>query len=143
MSLEDKNAGGQQFMENGDNHKGLNKYACASVLAANIVSAIFGYVVGVMTGALIFIKEDLQISDLQVQLLAGTLHLCALPGSMVAGRASDYIGRRYTIILASITFLLGTTLMGYGPSAVVAWWLHWVVVAPPEWEQSENQGRST
>ncbi|KAG4403732.1 hypothetical protein GLYMA_01G176500v4 [Glycine max] len=27
--------------------------------------------------------------------------------------------------------------------AVVAWWLHWVVVAPPEWEQSENQGRST
>ncbi|KHN36135.1 hypothetical protein glysoja_003258 [Glycine soja] len=43
MSLEDKNAGGQQFMENGDNHKGLNKYACASVLAANIVSAIFGY----------------------------------------------------------------------------------------------------
>ncbi|KAG5089487.1 hypothetical protein AAZX31_01G161600 [Glycine max] len=119
MSLEDKNAGGQQFMENGDNHKGLNKYACASVLAANIVSAIFGYVVGVMTGALIFIKEDLQISDLQVQLLAGTLHLCALPGSMVAGRASDYIGRRYTIILASITFLLGTTLMGYGPSYLI------------------------
>jgi len=72
-----------------------------------------------MTGALIFIKEDLQISDLQVQLLAGTLHLCALPGSMVAGRASDYIGRRYTIILASITFLLGTTLMGYGPSYLI------------------------
>ncbi|XP_029127792.1 probable polyol transporter 3 isoform X2 [Cajanus cajan] len=69
-----------------------------------------------MTGAVIFIKEDLQINDLQIQFLVGMLHLCMLPGCMVAGRTSDYIGRRYTIILAFITFLLGSILMGYGPS---------------------------
>ncbi|RDX87228.1 putative polyol transporter 3, partial [Mucuna pruriens] len=69
-----------------------------------------------MSGALIFIQEDLEISDLQIQLLVGVSHLCGLPGSMVAGRTSDYIGRRYTITLASIAFLLGSVLMGYGPS---------------------------
>ncbi|KAL2348493.1 hypothetical protein Fmac_002493 [Flemingia macrophylla] len=72
-----------------------------------------------MAGALLFIKEELQISDLQVQLLAGILNVCALPACMVAGRTSDYIGRRYTIILASVIFLLGSLLMGYGPSYLI------------------------
>lgn len=65
---------------------------------------------------MIFIKEDLKINDTQVEVLAGILNLCALVGSIAAGRTSDYIGRRYTIILASIIFLLGAVLMGYGPS---------------------------
>ncbi|XP_061342312.1 probable polyol transporter 6 [Gastrolobium bilobum] len=95
---------------------GLNKYACVCVMTATIISAIFGYVTGVMAGALLFIKEDLGISDVQVQLLAGILNVFALPGCMAAGRTSDYLGRRYTIILASIIFLLGSILMGYGPS---------------------------
>ncbi|XP_061341730.1 probable polyol transporter 6 [Gastrolobium bilobum] len=102
--------------ENGVSHRGLNKYSCACVMAASITSVIFGYVTGVMTGALLFIKEDLRISDIQVQLLAGILHACALPGCMVAGRTSDYFGRRKTIIVASIIFILGSILMGYGPS---------------------------
>lgn len=61
-----------------------------------------------------FIKEDLKINDTQVEVLAGILNLCALLGSLAAGRTSDYIGRRYTIVLASIIFLLGPVLMGYG-----------------------------
>lgn len=104
-------------MENtcGDvNH--LNKHACACVLAATIISAIFGYVTTVMAGALLFIKEELEISDMQVQLLAGILNACALPACMIAGRLSDYIGRRYTIMLSSIFFFLGSILMGYGSS---------------------------
>ncbi|KMT09054.1 hypothetical protein BVRB_6g137580 [Beta vulgaris subsp. vulgaris] len=66
-----------------------------------------------MSGAMIFIKEDLKINDTQIEVLAGILNLCALIGSLTAGRTSDYIGRRYTIVLASILFLLGSILMGY------------------------------
>ena len=46
-------------------------------------------------------------------------NLCALVGSIVAGRISDYIGRRYTIFLASILFMLGAILMGYSPSFTI------------------------
>ncbi|KAL2925902.1 putative polyol transporter 3 [Bienertia sinuspersici] len=66
-----------------------------------------------MSGALIFIKEDLKINDTQIAVLAGILNICALVGALTAGRTSDYMGRRYTIILASILFLLGSILMGY------------------------------
>lgn len=72
-----------------------------------------------MSGAMIFIKEDLLINDIQVQVLAGILNICALFGSLIAGRTSDHIGRRYTIILASIIFLLGSVFMGYAPNYAV------------------------
>ncbi|KAA8547337.1 hypothetical protein F0562_003799 [Nyssa sinensis] len=103
---------------NGDPTR-INKYACACAIVASMISIIFGYDTGVMSGAMIFIKEDLKINDTQVEILAGILNLCALVGSLCAGRASDYIGRRYTIVLASILFMLGSVLMGYGPNYAV------------------------
>lgn len=72
-----------------------------------------------MSGAMLFIKEDLKINDVQIEVLAGILNICALVGSLGAGRTSDQIGRRYTIVLASIIFLVGSVLMGYGPTYAV------------------------
>lgn len=69
-----------------------------------------------MSGAMIFIEEDLKINDIQVSVLAAILNLCALVGSLIAGRLSDYIGRRYTIVAAAIVFLVGSVLMGYSPN---------------------------
>lgn len=58
-----------------------------------------------MSGVLIFIKEDLKITELQVEALGRIINFCALIGALSAGRTSDYIGRRYTICLASVIFL--------------------------------------
>nr|XP_019702653.1 probable polyol transporter 6 [Elaeis guineensis] len=69
-----------------------------------------------MSGAMLFIKEDLKITDGAVEVLAGILNVCALVGSLTAGRASDWIGRRYTIVLSSFIFFLGSLLMGLAPS---------------------------
>ncbi|PKA53618.1 putative polyol transporter 6 [Apostasia shenzhenica] len=68
-----------------------------------------------MSGAMLFIKEDLKISEVQVEFLAGVLNFCALAGSLTAGRISDSIGRRYTIVVASVIFLIGSLLMGFAP----------------------------
>ncbi|KAI9088959.1 hypothetical protein K1719_029238 [Acacia pycnantha] len=100
----------------GEDESSFNKYACACAIVASMISIIFGYDTGVMSGAMIFIKEDLKINDTQVEVLAGILNLCALVGTLTAGRTSDYIGRRYSIVLASILFFLGSILMGYGPN---------------------------
>ncbi|KAE7999902.1 hypothetical protein FH972_004286 [Carpinus fangiana] len=112
---------GSNSMEDGSGEKQtrFNMYACACAIVASMISIIFGYDTGVMSGAMIFIKEDLKIKDTQVEVLAGILNLCALAGSLVAGRTSDYIGRRYTIVLASIIFLLGAILMGYAPTYAI------------------------
>ncbi|XP_004509296.1 probable polyol transporter 6 [Cicer arietinum] len=97
----------------------LNKYAFGCAIVASMISIVSGYDTGVMSGAMLFIKEDIGISDTQQEILAGILNLCALVGSLAAGRTSDYIGRRYTIFLASILFMIGSILMGYGPNYAI------------------------
>lgn len=69
-----------------------------------------------MSGAVIYIRKDLKISSVQVEILVGCLNVCSLIGSLVSGKISDMIGRRYTIMIAALTFLIGALLMGLAPS---------------------------
>ncbi|XP_010446762.2 PREDICTED: probable polyol transporter 6 [Camelina sativa] len=100
----------------GEKPVGVNRFALQCAIVASIVSIIFGYDTGVMSGAMVFIEEDLKTNEVQIEVLTGILNLCALVGSLLAGRTSDIIGRRYTIVLASILFMLGSILMGWGPN---------------------------
>lgn len=69
-----------------------------------------------MSGAALLIKENLKITSIQEEILVGTLNVFSLVGSLASGKTSDYIGRRYTIVLAATTFLIGALLMGLAPS---------------------------
>ncbi|KAI4380694.1 hypothetical protein MLD38_006857 [Melastoma candidum] len=94
----------------------LNKYALSGVILASTNSVLLGYDIGVMSGAVLFIRESLEISPVQVEVLVGSLNVVSLIGSLAAGWTSDRIGRRYTITLAALTFLVGAILMGLAPS---------------------------
>ncbi|WCJ42468.1 Major facilitator superfamily protein [Euphorbia peplus] len=94
----------------------FNSYALACALLASTNSVLLGYDIGVMTGAVLFIKEDLKITKTQVEILVGILSVTSLIGSLASGKTSDCIGRRYTIVLAATTFLTGAILMGLAPS---------------------------
>lgn len=69
--------------------------------------------VGVMSGAAIFIKRDFGISYVQQEVMTGVINLYSLIGAAAAGRTSDWIGRRYTMVLAGIIFFIGAILMGF------------------------------
>ncbi|KAG2713139.1 hypothetical protein I3843_04G152600 [Carya illinoinensis] len=94
----------------------LNKYTFICALLASSTSILLGYDIGVMSGAALYIKENLKITSIQEEVLVGTLNVFSLVGSLLSGRTSDYIGRRYTIVLAAATFLIGALLMGLAPS---------------------------
>lgn len=89
-----------------------NKYALAISILASMTSVLLGYDTGVMSGATLYIKDDLKISDVQIEFLVGTINIFSLVGSAVAGRTSDWIGRRYTIVFAAVIFFVGAFLMG-------------------------------
>ncbi|KAH0853112.1 hypothetical protein HID58_093449, partial [Brassica napus] len=88
-------AGGHNSPGSNPNPTHMNKFAFGCAVVASIISIIFGYV------------------------LMGILNLCALVGSLTAGKTSDVIGRRYTIALSSVIFLVGSVVMGYGPNYAV------------------------
>ncbi|CAL5186482.1 unnamed protein product [Lathyrus oleraceus] len=106
---------GPSSQKNKVNHH-LNKYALAGAILASTNSILLGYDIGVMSGAVIFIREDFKISSIQVEFLVGFLNVCSLIGSLASGKISDMIGRRYTILIAAATFFIGALVMGLAPS---------------------------
>ncbi|TVU38206.1 hypothetical protein EJB05_11563, partial [Eragrostis curvula] len=69
--------------------------------------------IGVMSGAAIYIKKDLKITDVQLEVLMGILNLYSLIGAFAAGRTSDWIGRRFTVVFAAAIFFTGALIMGF------------------------------
>ncbi|CAI9783663.1 unnamed protein product [Fraxinus pennsylvanica] len=92
------------------------KYVIACAVFASLNNVLLGYDVGVMSGAIIFIKEDLKISEFQEEVLVGILSVISLFGSLFGGRASDVIGRKWTMGLAAIVFQTGAAVMTLAPT---------------------------
>ncbi|OEL28688.1 Polyol transporter 5 [Dichanthelium oligosanthes] len=78
-----------------------------------MVSIVLGYDFGVMSGASLYIKKDLDLTDVQLEILIGIMNLYSLIGSFAAGRTSDWIGRRYTVVFVAGVFFVGSLLMGF------------------------------
>src|SRR3954454_18949580 len=77
---------------------------------------LFGYDTGVISGALLFIKEDFKVSPFLEGAIVAALLLGAMVGAGVAGRLSDRLGRRRVIVVAAITFTLGALAAAAAPS---------------------------
>lgn len=69
-----------------------------------------------MSGAILFIQEDLKISEVQEEVLVGILSIISLLGSLAAGKTSDAIGRKWTIAFAAIIFQTGAAVMTFAPN---------------------------
>lgn len=64
-----------------------------------------------MSGAQIFIQDDLGITDTQIEILSGAINILSLAGALLAGWTSDILGRRLTIALTNGFFLVGPLVM--------------------------------
>ncbi|XP_062202881.1 putative polyol transporter 1 [Phragmites australis] len=85
-------------------------YALVCALLASLTSIIYGYNRGVMSGAQKFVQDDLGVSDRQLEVLIGATSVYSLVGSLAAGWACDRAGRRRTVALSAVMFLVGSAL---------------------------------
>ncbi|RDY02924.1 putative polyol transporter 4, partial [Mucuna pruriens] len=92
------------------------KYIFACAVFASLNSVLLGYDIGVMSGAIIFIQEDLKITEVEQEVLVGILSIISLLGSLAGGKTSDVIGRKWTIGLAAVIFQAGGVVMALAPS---------------------------
>ncbi|MCD8847307.1 sugar porter family MFS transporter [Staphylococcus sciuri] len=77
---------------------------------------LFGYDIGVMTGALPFLREDWGInSGFIIGLITSSVMLGAIFGGILAGRLSDKLGRRKMILISALIFVVGSILSGIAP----------------------------
>jgi sugar porter (SP) family MFS transporter len=81
---------------------------------------LFGYDTGVVSGALLFLKDDFpHITSLQKELVTSLLLVGAAIGAIGAGRVADRIGRRSTILITATVFVIGVLAAAFSPTFVV------------------------
>jgi SP family galactose:H+ symporter-like MFS transporter len=88
----------------------------ATVLVTAGVAALggflFGYDTSVISGAMLFLRTDLHISDTQLEFAVGILLAGALVGSGFAGYSADRWGRRAVLLVTGLGFGLFAILTG-------------------------------
>ncbi len=77
---------------------------------------LFGYDTGVISGALLFVKQAFPMSSFQSELLTSLLLVGAMIGAFGAGRVADAIGRRRTVMLSAALFAIGVVIAAATPS---------------------------
>ena len=101
--------------ESGGNRRFV--YVVASVAALG--GLLFGYDTGVISGALLFIKQDFQLNPFIEGFIVSSLLLGAMVGAGVSGALSDRLGRRTIILAAAIIFAIGAIGAGLSPNVWV------------------------
>lgn len=92
-------------------------------LVSTIGGLCFGYDTGVISGALIFMKNDLGLTPLQEGLVTSFLLFGAAIGSVGGGWLSDRQGRRKNILWVAVIFIFGAL------GTAVAWDMSSMVIA--------------
>eukprot|EP00249_Psilotum_nudum_P009895 c22221_g1_i1 orf=241-1905(-) len=92
------------------------KYVIACTVIATVTSTLLGYDIGIISGAILFIQKDLNLTTVQVEFVVGSLNLIAIVGGFLSGWLSDLIGRRKTMAIASVIFFVGAVVMSVAPS---------------------------
>lgn len=72
-----------------------------------------------MSGAILFIQEDLKINEVQEEVFVGILSIISLFGSLAGGKTSDAIGRKWTMAFAAVVFQSGAGIMALATSFTV------------------------
>jgi sugar porter (SP) family MFS transporter len=91
----------------GDAPVASQKYVYIAAIFAAIGGLLFGYDTGVISGALIFIKQSFGLSIFQQELAVSSVLIGAAVLAITGGSLSDRFGRRKMLLITSVVFIAG------------------------------------
>ena len=83
---------------------------------AAIGGFLFGYDTGVVSGAMILIKQEFHLSNFWQELIVSATIGTAIIGALLGGFLNQWFGRRPMLIVSATVFTIGAVLMGVAQS---------------------------
>ncbi|XP_019157222.1 PREDICTED: probable inositol transporter 2 [Ipomoea nil] len=96
-----------------------NPYVLRLAFSAGIGGLLFGYDTGVISGALLYIRDDFKAVDRKTVLqeaIVSTAVAGAIIGAAIGGWLNDRFGRRAALLVADFLFFVGAVIMAAAPS---------------------------
>lgn len=88
-------------------------YAVAGVSALG--GLLFGYDTGIISGALLHLRDDMDLSSREQEVVVSVILLGAMAGALLAGRLAVRHGRRKVVIAVAVVFALGAAAAAAAP----------------------------
>ncbi|MDD2788758.1 MAG: MFS transporter [Methanoculleus sp.] len=82
---------------------------------AAVAGILFGFDTGVISGAILFISEEFSLTGIITEVAVSAVLMGAIIGALFGGPLSDRVGRRSSILAASLIFLAGTVVVVLSP----------------------------
>ncbi|KAK9085944.1 hypothetical protein Sjap_026355 [Stephania japonica] len=99
-----------------------NPFVLRLALSAGIGGLLFGYDTGVISGALLYIRDEFKAVDRKTYLQETIVSMAvagAIVGAALGGWVNDKFGRRFALMIADFLFFCGAVIMAAAPSPVV------------------------
>lgn len=77
---------------------------------------LYGYDMGVISGALLFIKNDIPLTSFTEGLVVSSMLIGAIFGSGFSGPLSGWMGRRKLVFIISILYIIGSLTLAAAPN---------------------------
>lgn len=97
-------------------------YIMRLALSAGIGGLLFGYDTGVISGALLYIKDDFEEVKKKTWMQETIVAMAiagAIFGAGIGGWLNDKVGRRWSILIADILFFFGSIVMAIAPTPLI------------------------
>ncbi|KAK3932270.1 Proton myo-inositol cotransporter, partial [Frankliniella fusca] len=95
---------------------GVSAVNVALTVLGATAGLLFGYDTGVVSGAMLFIREEMNLENAWHEYIVSGTVLAAWVFSFVGGYSVDRFGRRSTILVAAVVFTAGSLGMSLAPS---------------------------
>lgn len=92
--------------------RSTGRFGVLVALTAASIGVIYGYDLGAIAGALLFLPKHFHISTFDKQFIASSVVLGQFFGAFVGGRLANHFGRRPTLIAVAMGFIVFAILGG-------------------------------
>ncbi|WP_446744581.1 sugar porter family MFS transporter [Silvibacterium acidisoli] len=83
---------------------------------AGLGGILYGYDMGIIAAALIFVKESFALSTRMQEIVVSIVLIGAMAGALIGGTIADRIGRRATLLWGAAIFIAGSLLAPLAPN---------------------------